>query len=72
MYIDIFNLLVFFFSGALVFFLGFYCANNINSNSNDDTIVKTFKPNNNIKSNIRDKTDIEKDAEAREHTVFYN
>jgi hypothetical protein len=25
-----------------------------------------------IKSNIKDKTDIEKDAEEKEHTVFYN
>jgi hypothetical protein len=75
MYIDIFNLSVLlaaFFAGALVFFLGFYCANNINNNDNDDNIVKPYKSSKSIKSNVRDKTDVEKEAEEKEHTVFYN
>ena len=63
--------LVIFFSGALVFFLGIVVANNLKESDIVDT-VKTHKPSKNIKSNIRDKTDIEKDEEARTITQFYD
>ena len=77
MYIDIFNLLVLlaiFFSGALVFFLGFYCANKITIKDNDDIVVeipKISKVNKEVKSSLKVKTKKEEQEDEKEHTVFF-
>ena len=64
-------ILVIFFSGALVFFLGIVVSNHLKWIDEVDAI-KPHKSSKNVKSNIRDKTDIEKDAEAKIITNFYD
>lgn len=75
MYIDIFNLLVLlaiFFSGALVFFLGFYCANKITIKDNDDIVVEIPKASKEVvKSSLKVKTKKEEQEDDKEHTVFF-
>lgn len=75
MYIDIFNLLVLlaiFFSGALVFFLGFYCANKIAIKDNDDIVVEIPKASKEVvKSSLKVKTKKEEQEDDKEHTVFF-
>ena len=75
MYIDIFNLLVLlaiFFSGALVFFLGFYCANKITIKDKDDIVVEIPKISKEVvKSSLKVKTKKEEQEDDKEHTVFF-
>ena len=76
MYIDIFNLcilLAIFFSGGLVFFLGFYVANNISFTNKTNDLIEVKTPIiKNAASSIKVNTKKEEQEQESEHTTFYN